>query len=54
MTTPATPSVPPVMAGLVPAIHDLQEFDRLKTWMAVTSPAMTGTPDRPSTRGTPQ
>jgi hypothetical protein len=30
-----------VMAGLVPAIHDLLCFERSKTWMPGTRPGMT-------------
>jgi hypothetical protein len=29
------------MAGLVPAIHDLRGFNRLKSWMTGTRPVMT-------------
>jgi hypothetical protein len=31
-----------VMAGLVPAIHDFSNINNLKTWIAGTRPAMTG------------
>jgi hypothetical protein len=30
-----------VMAGLVPAIHDLRRLERSKSWMAGLNPAMT-------------
>jgi len=35
------------MPGLVPGIHVLERLTNSKTWMAGTSPAMTG-PDGPS------
>jgi hypothetical protein len=31
-----------VMPGLVPGIHVFSSFEKSKTWMAGTSPAMTG------------
>ncbi len=40
----------PVMAGLVPAIHDLRGFNRLKSWMTGTRPVMTEKQWSPSPR----
>jgi hypothetical protein len=36
-----------VMAGLVPAIHDLFDASAFKTWMPGTRPGMTGWSSRP-------